>query len=48
MDNRQKMIFGGKEYYAYTSEEIQEIEEASYLQGIKDGLELADTLDREQ
>ena len=46
--DRQKMIFGGKEYFAYTAEEIQELEEAAYLQGIKDGLELADTLDVEQ
>lgn len=45
MDNRQKMIFGGKEYYAYTKDEIQEIEEASYLEGLKDGIRLADDLE---
>lgn len=48
MNNRQKMIFGGVEHYAYTEEEIRELEEAAYLQGVKDGLELADTLDVEQ
>lgn len=46
--SRQKIVMGGKEYYAYTEEEIHEIEEAAYLQGVKDGLELADTLDAEQ
>lgn len=44
---RQKIILGGMEYYAYTEEEIKAIEEAAYLDGIKDGLNLADTLEVE-